>query len=95
MEQDVNSRDGRRASGRSGWKQDPAGVRSNILAVAMAEFAANGLSVAATLRLSEKQQAVRVFDLPTLAPRATFTGPDGYEAVHIHANPRFITEWLE
>ncbi|RVC66821.1 TetR/AcrR family transcriptional regulator, partial [Mesorhizobium sp. M00.F.Ca.ET.038.03.1.1] len=32
------------ASGRSGWKQDPAGVRKNILAVAMTEFAANGLS---------------------------------------------------
>ena len=31
-------------NGRSGWKQDPAGVRKNILAVAMAEFAANGLS---------------------------------------------------
>ncbi|MET0943131.1 MAG: TetR/AcrR family transcriptional regulator [Mesorhizobium sp.] len=34
----------RPANGRSGWKQDPAGVRKNILAVAMAEFAANGLS---------------------------------------------------
>ena len=32
------------ANGRSGWKQDPAGVRKNILAVAMTEFAANGLS---------------------------------------------------
>lgn len=32
------------AAGRSGWKQDPAGVQKNILAVAMAEFAANGLS---------------------------------------------------
>ena len=36
--------DDRPASSRSGWKQDPAGVRKNILAVAMAEFAANGLS---------------------------------------------------
>jgi AcrR family transcriptional regulator len=36
--------DDRPANGRSGWKQDPAGVRKNILAVAMAEFAANGLS---------------------------------------------------
>jgi AcrR family transcriptional regulator len=34
----------RAANGRGGWKQDPAGVRKNILAVAMAEFAANGLS---------------------------------------------------
>ena len=32
------------ARGRGGWKQDPAAVRKNILAVAMAEFAANGLS---------------------------------------------------
>ncbi len=32
------------ARARGGWKQDPAGVRKNILAVAMAEFAANGLS---------------------------------------------------
>jgi AcrR family transcriptional regulator len=31
-------------NGRSGWKQDPAGVRKNILDVAMAEFAASGLS---------------------------------------------------
>jgi AcrR family transcriptional regulator len=34
----------RKAGSRSGWKQDPAGVRKNILAVAMEEFAANGLS---------------------------------------------------
>jgi AcrR family transcriptional regulator len=32
------------AGGRGGWKQDPAGVQRNILAVAMTEFAANGLS---------------------------------------------------
>jgi AcrR family transcriptional regulator len=31
-------------NGRNRWKQDPAGVRKNILAVAMEEFAANGLS---------------------------------------------------
>jgi AcrR family transcriptional regulator len=37
--------DDKPANGRSGgWKQDPAGVRKNILAVAMVEFAANGLS---------------------------------------------------
>lgn len=23
------------------------------------------------------------------------TGPDGYEAVHVHASVRFVTEWLE
>ena len=32
------------ASGRSGWKQDPEGVRNNILSVARAEFADTGLS---------------------------------------------------
>ena len=31
-------------NGRSGWKQDPEGVRKNILDVAMVEFAASGLS---------------------------------------------------
>ncbi|RUX34447.1 TetR/AcrR family transcriptional regulator [Mesorhizobium sp. M2A.F.Ca.ET.042.01.1.1] len=36
--------DNKTANGRGGWKQDPAGVRKNILAVAMAEFAANGLA---------------------------------------------------
>jgi AcrR family transcriptional regulator len=36
--------DDKPTSGRGGWKQDPAGVRKNILAVAMTEFAANGLS---------------------------------------------------
>ena len=35
---------GKPAKLRNGWKQDPAGVQRNILAVAMAEFAANGLS---------------------------------------------------
>src|SRR5690606_13932579 len=35
---------GKPGGSRSRWKQDPAGVRKNILAVAMAEFAANGLS---------------------------------------------------
>ena len=23
------------------------------------------------------------------------TGPDGYEAIHVHAHPTFVTEWLE
>ena len=36
--------DDRPARLRNGWKQDPAGVQKNILDVAMAEFAANGLS---------------------------------------------------
>jgi AcrR family transcriptional regulator len=36
--------DANKAASRGGWKQDPAGVQSNILAVAMAEFAQSGLS---------------------------------------------------
>jgi len=49
-----------RASSRGGWKQDPAGVQSNILSVAMAEFANNGLSgarideIAAKTRTSKR-----------------------------------------
>ena len=45
---------------RGGWKQDPAGVQSNILTVAMAEFAAYGLSgarideIAAKTRTSKR-----------------------------------------
>lgn len=33
-----------KAATRGGWKQDPAGVQANIIAVATAEFAQNGLS---------------------------------------------------
>jgi AcrR family transcriptional regulator len=49
-----------RGGGRGGWKQDPAGVQSNILAVATSEFAANGLSgarideIAAKTRTSKR-----------------------------------------
>src|SRR5690606_3253916 len=49
-----------KAAPRGGWKQDPQGVRSNILAVAMAEFAENGLSgtrmdeIAAKTRTSKR-----------------------------------------
>jgi AcrR family transcriptional regulator len=49
-----------RGAGRGGWKQDPTGVQANILAVAMAEFAANGLSgariddIAAKTRTSKR-----------------------------------------
>jgi AcrR family transcriptional regulator len=45
---------------RGGWKQDPEGVRANILAVATEEFAANGLSggrmdeIAAKTRTSKR-----------------------------------------
>lgn len=45
---------GKPANGRSGWKQDPAGVRKNILGVAMAEFAANGLSGARIDEIADK-----------------------------------------
>ena len=47
-------------NGRQGWKQDPAGVRANILAVAREEFAASGLSgarideIAAKTRTSKR-----------------------------------------
>lgn len=49
-----------KVTGRGGWKQDPAGVQSNIIAVAMAEFAQNGLSgariddIAAKTRTSKR-----------------------------------------
>jgi len=33
--------------------------------------------------------------VPAETPHRFRTGPDGYEAVHIHANDRFVTEWLE
>ena len=39
--------------------------------------------------------AGQVLVVPALTPHKFSTGPDGYEAVHIHANPRFVTEWLE
>jgi AcrR family transcriptional regulator len=60
MDRQVSSRGPGRPAGRGGWKQDPAGVQSNILAVAMAEFAANGLSgarideIAAKTRTSKR-----------------------------------------
>ncbi|MBO6538690.1 MAG: TetR family transcriptional regulator [Rhizobiaceae bacterium] len=49
-----------RAQSRARWKQDPEGVRSNILAVALTEFAENGLSgarideIAAKTRTSKR-----------------------------------------
>lgn len=52
--------DADRAATRGGWKQDPAGVQSDILAVAMEEFAQNGLSgarmdeIAAKTRTSKR-----------------------------------------
>ncbi len=49
-----------RAATRGGWKQDPAGVQANIIAVASDEFAQNGLSgarmdeIAAKTRTSKR-----------------------------------------
>ncbi len=39
--------------------------------------------------------AGQVLVVPAYTPHKFATGPDGYEAVHIHANSEFITEWLE
>ena len=39
--------------------------------------------------------AGQVLVVPGATPHKFRTGPDGYEAVHIHANDRFVTEWLE
>ena len=39
--------------------------------------------------------AGQILVVPAQAPHCFRTGPDGYEAVHIHANERFVTEWLE
>jgi quercetin dioxygenase-like cupin family protein len=39
--------------------------------------------------------AGQVLVVPPNTPHKFETGPDGYEAVHIHANARFVTEWLE
>ena len=39
--------------------------------------------------------AGQVLVVPARTPHKFSTGPQGYEAVHIHANPRFVTEWLE
>ena len=39
--------------------------------------------------------AGQVIVVPANTPHKFSTGPDGHEGVHIHANPRFITEWPE
>ena len=39
--------------------------------------------------------AGQILVVPLETPHKFSTGPDGYEGVHIHASPRFITEWLE
>lgn len=39
--------------------------------------------------------AGQILVVPANTPHAFTTGPDGYEAVHIHANREFVTTWLE
>jgi len=40
-------------------------------------------------------RAGQILVAPADTPHQFSTGPDGYEAVHIHASSRFIVEWLE
>lgn len=40
-------------------------------------------------------RAGQILVVPADTPHKFSTGPDGYEAVHIHANERFETTWLE
>lgn len=39
--------------------------------------------------------AGQVLVVPAETPHKFSTGPSGYEAVHIHASPCFVTDWLE
>src|SRR5215204_5542508 len=39
--------------------------------------------------------AWQVLVVPADTPHKFATGRDGYEGIHIHANYRFVTEWLE
>lgn len=41
------------------------------------------------------RHAGQILVVPAVTPHTFVTGPEGYEAVHIHANLRFVTEWLE
>lgn len=40
-------------------------------------------------------RAGQVLVVPADTPHRFTTGPQGYEAVHVHANPEFVTTWLE
>ncbi len=40
-------------------------------------------------------RAGQILVVPADTPHKFKTGPEGYEAVHIHANGTFETEWLE
>jgi quercetin dioxygenase-like cupin family protein len=39
--------------------------------------------------------AGQILVVPANTPHKFATGAGGYEAVHIHANAEFVTEWLE
>ena len=39
--------------------------------------------------------AGQILVVPADTPHRFRTGPQGYEAIHIHANPEFVTVWLE
>ena len=39
--------------------------------------------------------AGQILVVPANTPHKFATGPDGYEAVHVHANSEFVTDWLE
>lgn len=39
--------------------------------------------------------AGQILVVPAHTPHNFATGSNGYEAVHIHANSEFVTEWLE
>ncbi|MFC0629228.1 cupin domain-containing protein [Kribbella deserti] len=40
-------------------------------------------------------RAGQVLVVPANTPHKFTTNPGGYEAIHIHANPTFLTTWLE
>lgn len=52
----------------------------------------------ATFTIAAEQvvgHAGQVLVVPAHTPHTFRTAPGGYEAIHVHASPRFITEWLE
>lgn len=40
-------------------------------------------------------RAGQILVVPADTPHTFATGPEGYEALHIHASERFETTWLE
>ncbi|MBB6566545.1 cupin domain-containing protein [Kribbella sandramycini] len=52
----------------------------------------------ATFTVADQQvvgRAGQILVVPADTPHKFRTGPGGYEALHIHANPTFETTWLE